>query len=464
MSRVLLMIDYQNDFCHPQGALYVPGADKDALRASEFLRCHHKEFDEIFISMDWHQPMSIERPAWWVYPDGRDVEAFTSVSYVLGFGLVDQNGAEITTRDPSKYTTTSEYIQSIASRGISHTIWPSHCVQGTWGADLAVDIPDGVPVRIHRKGMNPYREEFSCFGDEISAPSIHDYIMSSEEVVVTGEASSHCVRRSVEDLIRAGYRGRITVLRDLMSPVTGFEHQATEFFDFVKQSGHHVVDLPDFVSFRPRLDLAVDVVAFTVHESRLKTLLIQRKHSPFQGKWAIPGGFVEHNEPLDEAAYREFEEETSIPPKFFMEQLYTFGDPNRDPRGRVVSAVYLATIPQTWMELGMAGSDAASLQWFDVEDLPEMAFDHAEIMRVALERLRGKIDYSSIAFGFLPHVFTSAELRHIHSVVKGRDYSISTFRRKFKRMVEDGTILLQKGVAPGNTKPSKLYRFKPYTS
>ena len=146
----------------------------------------------------------------------------------------------------------------------------------------------------------------------------------------------------------------------------------------------------------PRPSLTVDCVIFGLDASaRLKVLLIQRGHDPFEGSWALPGGFVDMNEPLEAAALRELKEETGVE-NVFIEQLYTFGTPERDPRGRVVTVVYYALINLAEYKIS-ADSDVKDVGWFAIDDLPKLAFDHAEILETAIQRLRGKVRYQPIS-------------------------------------------------------------------
>ncbi len=135
----------------------------------------------------------------------------------------------------------------------------------------------------------------------------------------------------------------------------------------------------------PRLALTVDCVIFGADSADLKVLLIQRDHPPFEGRWALPGGFVDMDENLEAAARRELEEETGVA-EVSLEQLHTFGDVGRDPRGRVVSVAYLARVELSGVRV-RAASDARQAGWFPVDDLPELAFDHGRILETALERL-----------------------------------------------------------------------------
>ena len=137
------------------------------------------------------------------------------------------------------------------------------------------------------------------------------------------------------------------------------------------------------------IQVTVDIVVFTVDDQKLKVLLIQRGIQPFKGQYALPGGFVLDNETLDAAAFRELSEETGTE-NLYLEQLYTFGDPKRDPRGRVVTVAYYALVPSGKSPL-LAGSDAAAAEWFPVDELPAVAFDHGKIIDYAVNRLRNKL-------------------------------------------------------------------------
>jgi 8-oxo-dGTP diphosphatase len=137
--------------------------------------------------------------------------------------------------------------------------------------------------------------------------------------------------------------------------------------------------------------VTVDVVAVAPAEGRLKVLLVRRSRPPFQGCWAIPGGFVEPNEPLEAAARRELREETGAGPAY-LEQLHAFGDPGRDPRGWTITVAYLVALGEDQVQAWhlQAGSDAGEVGWFDLDDPPPLAFDHAEILAYAARRLQEK--------------------------------------------------------------------------
>lgn len=203
----------------------------------------------------------------------------------------------------------------------------------------------------------------------------------------------------------------------------------------------------------PRPALAVDCVVFAVDDAGLKVLLIQRGGEPFQGAWALPGGFVHLDETTTEAALRELKEETGLE-QVFLEQLYTFSDLDRDPRERVVSVAYYALVKPAAV---VGGSDASRAQWFDVGELPALAFDHDAIVASALERLRGKVRYQPLGFELLPSKFTLGQLQRLYESILGRTLDKRNFRRAFLRM----GILEELDEIESNVshRPSRLYRF-----
>jgi 8-oxo-dGTP diphosphatase len=203
----------------------------------------------------------------------------------------------------------------------------------------------------------------------------------------------------------------------------------------------------------PTLTMTTDIVVFTIRDDRLEILLIERGNPPFQGKWALPGGLVEENEDLDVCARRELEEETEVT-GVSLEQLHTFGKPDRDPRGRLVTTAYYTLVRPDRLK-PKAASDAANLRWFAVDELPTLAFDHAEIIAMARRRLRSRLDESPDAFGFLPKAFTLDELRTMDEIVGGERLDPRKFRRRVlahERIAETGKT------QTGTRRPARLYR------
>jgi 8-oxo-dGTP diphosphatase len=203
------------------------------------------------------------------------------------------------------------------------------------------------------------------------------------------------------------------------------------------------------------IQVTVDIVVFTVNEQKLKVLLIQRGIPPFKGQYALPGGFVLANETLDAAAFRELGEETGTK-NVYLEQLYTFGDPKRDPRGRVVTVAYYALVPTGKSPL-LAGTDAASAGWFPVAALPALAFDHGGIIEYAVSRLRNKLEYTSVGFELLPKKFTLTTLQMLHEAILGRMLDKRNFRRK---ILSTGLLAASKEMEITGRKPARLYAFR----
>src|SRR4051794_15379242 len=205
----------------------------------------------------------------------------------------------------------------------------------------------------------------------------------------------------------------------------------------------------------PRPALTVDCVVFGFDEGELKVLLIQRGLAPFKGKWALPGGFVDVDETIDEAARRELCEETGLQ-NVFLEQLYTFGAVDRDPRERVVSVAYYALVPLA-RHTATGASDASEAAWYPVARPPRLAFDHAEILKTAVTRLRGKVRYEPIGFELLPDKFTLSELQHLYEAVLEAELDKRNFRKKILGM--DLLVPLEEKARSGAHRPAQLFRF-----
>ena len=201
--------------------------------------------------------------------------------------------------------------------------------------------------------------------------------------------------------------------------------------------------------------LTVDVVVFALDEDDLRVMLIQRDLSPFEDQWALPGGFVRVDETLDEAARRELEEESGLK-DIFLEQLYTFGDLDRDPRERVVTVAYYALVNLAGHEV-KASTDARNAAWFPMSDLPRLAFDHQRILETAHERLRAKVQYQPIGFELLPEKFTLRQLQHLYEVILDRELDKRNFRKKVLGMeIVKETNEIETDVAH---RAARLYRF-----
>ncbi len=203
--------------------------------------------------------------------------------------------------------------------------------------------------------------------------------------------------------------------------------------------------------------LTVDAVVFGLDAGELKILLIQRGQSPFQGQWALPGGFIQEGETLDEAVARELEEEAGLR-QVFLEQLYTFGAVARDPRERVVSVAYYALVKLA-DHTTRAATDAADARWFPATAPPPLAFDHADILSMALDRLRGKLRYQPLGFELLPEKFTLTQLQQLYETVLGTPLDKRNFRKKVLGF--DLLIPLEETQREGPHRPAQLFRFDP---
>ena len=202
-----------------------------------------------------------------------------------------------------------------------------------------------------------------------------------------------------------------------------------------------------------RLSVTVDIVLFTIRDRRLQLLLIKRLAPPFANRYALPGGFVLEDESVETAAVRELREETGVD-RVYLEQLYTFGDLHRDPRGRVITVAYYALVPHT--QSLHAGTDAADAAWFPVSSLPQVAFDHRKIVEYAHMRIRNKLNYTNVGFELLQAKFTLTELQLVHEAILGEALDKRNFRRKLS---QQGIVKPVKEWVETGRKPAQLFRF-----
>jgi 8-oxo-dGTP diphosphatase len=202
--------------------------------------------------------------------------------------------------------------------------------------------------------------------------------------------------------------------------------------------------------------VTVDLVIFTVSEGKLNVLLVKRADEPYANFWSIPGGFLQKGESLEDAALRVMIEKTGVQ-DVYLEQLYTFGHPDRDPRARIITVTYFALIP--WKKLNQPGTrKVTGLAWYAVDEVPRLAFDHNEILAYALSRLRAKAGYSNIVYGLLPECFRLSDLQKMYEIIINQKLDKRNFR---KRMLATG--LLQetgKKDLTGAHRPAMLYQFK----
>ncbi len=189
----------------------------------------------------------------------------------------------------------------------------------------------------------------------------------------------------------------------------------------------NTMEKEDIHSFE-KPSVTVDIVIFTIKENDLKILLVKRKINPFKDYWAIPGGFVRIHESLEEAAKRELEEETGVK-NVYLEQLYSFGEPKRDPRGRVITIAYMALINSENIKL-RATTDVSDAQWFSIKKIPHLAFDHKKILDYSLKRLKWKFEYTNVAFSLLPKKFAISQIQKIYEIVFDKKIDKRNFAKK----------------------------------
>lgn len=204
------------------------------------------------------------------------------------------------------------------------------------------------------------------------------------------------------------------------------------------------------------IKLAVDAIVFGYENKELFILLIKQKYGPFKNQWALPGGLVKDDESLQTAVCRELKEETGINVDY-LEQLYTFGDDiKRDPRNRVISVAYFALANPDKLIL-KADTDAEDAQWFNLKDIPNLAFDHEKIVQVAKARLQAKIHYEPIGFDLLKPEFPFSDLEHLYKTILEQEIDRRNFRKKILSLgLVEETDKIHK---PSAGRPSKLFRF-----
>jgi 8-oxo-dGTP diphosphatase len=206
----------------------------------------------------------------------------------------------------------------------------------------------------------------------------------------------------------------------------------------------------------PKPSVTVDLVIFTIADNDLKVLLIRRRQEPFRDRWALPGGFVDLHESLEKAAARELLEETSVR-NVYLEQLYTFGEPGRDPRGRVISVAYFALIDAERQRI-VAADDAADAAWHSVFHPPALAFDHHKVLDYAVWRLRNKLEWTTVGYELLPGKFTLSELQRVYEIILQKPVDKRNFRKK---ILAQGQIReLNETRSDGAHRPARLYSFR----
>ena len=210
------------------------------------------------------------------------------------------------------------------------------------------------------------------------------------------------------------------------------------------------------MNINQNIKVAVDAIVFGYSENQLNVLLIKQKYGVLKNKWALVGGFVKDNETLFEAVNRELQEETGITVNY-LEQLFTFGDDiQRDPRGRVISVAYFALVNSTKFNV-KADSDAEEAQWFSITSLPDLAFDHKQILESALKRLQNKLTYQPIGFDLLPKEFLFSDLENLYCTLLNKEIDRRNFRKKILSfgIIEE----TDKFGSKKNGRPAKLFKF-----
>lgn len=206
------------------------------------------------------------------------------------------------------------------------------------------------------------------------------------------------------------------------------------------------------------IEVTVDAIVFGYNkEVGVSVLLIKRKYEPFKGQWALPGGFVKDKEALEDAVARELMEETGAKINY-LEQLYTFGQPDRDPRRRIISVAYFGLVNANQFKKLNATTDAEEAKWFDIKNLPQLAFDHEKLLKLAIQRIRGKIVYQPIGFELLDKKFPFSDLEHLYATLLDRAID----RRNFKKKVMHLGILDEldeKAKSSGAGRPGNLFQF-----
>lgn len=201
--------------------------------------------------------------------------------------------------------------------------------------------------------------------------------------------------------------------------------------------------------------VACDIVIFTIKNEKLQTLLIKMKKEPYHGHWAIPGGLVNIKESLDDAAKRHLSDKTGVK-GIYLEQLYTFGAVDRDPFGRVVSVAYFALFPANGLKV-QTSTEYSDISWFNVESLPELAYDHRQILDTAVQRLKTKLEYTNIVYNLMPAEFTLSQLQKTYEMILKRKMDKRNFRKKILSL----ELIKPSGKATSGqpNRPSQLYRF-----
>lgn len=208
-------------------------------------------------------------------------------------------------------------------------------------------------------------------------------------------------------------------------------------------------------------EITVDVVILTIQDNKLKVLLVKRVNEPFKNRWSIPGGFVRLSENLDDAALRLLKEKSNVQ-NIYLEQLYTFGDPLRYPNSRVITCAYFALLRAEDIKLHVHDkTEVSDVQWYSVEKMPPLAFDHKEIIEYSLKRTRERLELCPIAFQLLPKKFTLTELQKSYELILKKELD----KRNFRKKMLSTNILIEHNETTkvGSKRPAGLYSFDTIT-
>ena len=203
----------------------------------------------------------------------------------------------------------------------------------------------------------------------------------------------------------------------------------------------------------PHPAVATDCVIFGFDGVKLKVLLVERGGEPYKGMWAFPGGFLRMDETAEQGALRELKEETDLSP-YYIEQFHCFSDPHRDPRERVLSIAFLALVKIAEVK---GGDDAAQAEWFCMDEIPQLAFDHDHILRMALDKLRERIHFQPVGFELLPQKFTLKELQMLYEAILGVHFDRRNFTKKMLHL--DILTQLDETVWPTPKRKDNLFCF-----
>jgi 8-oxo-dGTP diphosphatase len=205
---------------------------------------------------------------------------------------------------------------------------------------------------------------------------------------------------------------------------------------------------------KAKVEVTVDVVIFTIQDEKLKVLLGKRIIEPFLGQWSLPGGFMWQGENSVETAARVLKTKTNVS-DIYIEQLYTFDEPERDPRGPIITISYFALVP--FGMVGLEQNEEYESELFPIDKLPKLAFDHDTIIKYAVKRLRSKLEYTNAAYSLLPSKFTLTELQRIYEIILGTKQDKRNFRRKYLNL---GLLKKTSAMSGGKHRPAALYEFK----